>query len=103
MILWRPGGRVTFFWANILILFLTTSIPLHTRTPGVGDQPWTFTSYSFISNSFISNSFIKLIYIKLIYIKLIYIKLIYIKLMQILTTATLLHAWAETVMHEGKR
>lgn len=28
-ILWRPGGRVTFFWANILILFLTTSIPLH--------------------------------------------------------------------------
>lgn len=28
IILCRPGGRVTFFWANILILFLTTSIPL---------------------------------------------------------------------------
>ena len=24
----RPGGRVTFFWANILILFRTTSMPL---------------------------------------------------------------------------
>ena len=27
-ILCRPAGRVTFFCANILILFLTTSIPL---------------------------------------------------------------------------
>lgn len=30
-ILCRPGGSVTFFWANILILFLTTSIPLHKK------------------------------------------------------------------------
>ena len=28
MILCRPLGRVTFCWANILILFLTTSMPL---------------------------------------------------------------------------
>ena len=27
IILCRPGGNVTFFCANILILFLTTSIP----------------------------------------------------------------------------
>merc|ERR1719436_2049194 len=27
MILWRPLGSVTFCWANILILFLTTSMP----------------------------------------------------------------------------
>lgn len=27
-ILWRPGGSVTFFWANILILLRTTSMPL---------------------------------------------------------------------------
>ena len=27
-ILCRPGCRVTFFWANILILFRTTSKPL---------------------------------------------------------------------------
>jgi hypothetical protein len=27
-ILCRPGGRVTFFWANIFILLRTTSIPL---------------------------------------------------------------------------
>lgn len=26
-----PGGSVTFFWANILILFLTTSIPLYKK------------------------------------------------------------------------
>ena len=31
MILWRPGGRVTFFCANILILLRTTSMPLQTR------------------------------------------------------------------------
>lgn len=31
MILWRPGGSVTFFCANILILLRTTSMPLHTR------------------------------------------------------------------------
>ena len=30
MILWRPGGRVTFFCANILILLRTTSMPLQT-------------------------------------------------------------------------
>jgi hypothetical protein len=29
-ILWRPGGSVTFFCANILILFRTTSMPLRT-------------------------------------------------------------------------
>lgn len=28
IILCLPGGNVTFFWANIFILFLTTSIPL---------------------------------------------------------------------------
>ncbi len=27
-ILWRPGGSVTFFCANILILLRTTSMPL---------------------------------------------------------------------------
>lgn len=26
--LWRPGGKVTFFWAKPLIRFLTTSIPV---------------------------------------------------------------------------
>ena len=31
MILWRPGRRVTFFCANILILLRTTSMPLQTR------------------------------------------------------------------------
>ena len=31
IILCRPGGKVTFFWANILILFRTTSMPLHSR------------------------------------------------------------------------
>lgn len=31
IILCLPGGRVTFFWANILILFLTTSMPLHNK------------------------------------------------------------------------
>lgn len=34
MILCRPGGSVTFFWANILILFLTTSIPLKLQERG---------------------------------------------------------------------
>lgn len=32
--LWRPGGRVTFFCANPLILFRTTSIPLRRSTGG---------------------------------------------------------------------
>ena len=39
-ILWRPGGSVTFFWANILILFRTTSMPLQVRAgEGREDRP----------------------------------------------------------------
>jgi len=30
-ILCRPAGKVTFFWAKVLILFRTTSIPLNNR------------------------------------------------------------------------
>ena len=37
MTLCLPGGRVTFFCANILILFLTTSIPLESKMEKNGE------------------------------------------------------------------